>query len=216
MLAGGFQPMDRSFKTVRSAGQDEFIERKSRFIGYISPAASEEEAQAFITQIKKKHHDASHNVSAYVLREGMLKRYSDDGEPQGTAGVPVLQVLEKENIVDVVAVVTRYFGGTLLGAGGLVRAYSHGCKIGLDSAGVKVMRPCSILGLEMDYTFYGAAVKVIERYGARILDTVYSDIVRAEVIIPVERCAFLEQGLIEMSAAQITVEPMQEEFFDME
>lgn len=107
------------YKTVRAESQDEFVERKSRFIGYIAPVKTEKEAQDFIVKISKQHFDATHNVYAYVLRDGMTRRYSDNGEPQGTAGVPVLDVLLKEGLTDVCVVVTRYFGGIMLGAGGL-------------------------------------------------------------------------------------------------
>ena len=105
----------QSYKTVAGRAEDEFTEKRSRFIGYITPAATEEEALSFISQIKSKHWDATHNVYAYILREGQIKRYSDDGEPQGTAGIPVLDVLQKEGLCDVAVVVTRYFGGILLG-----------------------------------------------------------------------------------------------------
>ena len=110
------------YKTIRGFGTDEFVERKSRFIGSIQPVSTEEEAVAFIQSVKERHREANHNVYAYVLREGQIRRYSDDGEPQGTGGVPVLEVLLKEGLVDCCVVVTRYFGGVLLGAGGLVRA----------------------------------------------------------------------------------------------
>ena len=142
------------YRTVREFGTDEFIERRSRFIGYATPVETEEEALAFVAEIKEKHRDASHNVSAFVLKNG-VKRYSDDGEPKGTAGVPVLEVVEKEGLVNVAVVVTRYFGGTLLGAGGLVRAYSHGAKLGLDAAGLVTMTPCRELSLVLGYELYG-------------------------------------------------------------
>ena len=110
------------YKTIRLREEAEFIERRSRFIGHACPVKTEEEAVAFINEMKAKYWDASHNVYAYCLREGQIKRYSDDGEPQGTAGIPVLDVLQKSGVVDTAVVVTRYFGGILLGAGGLVRA----------------------------------------------------------------------------------------------
>ena len=112
--------------TVKNSGEDEFVEKRSRFIGYCKPVKTQDEAVSFINEIRSKHWDATHNVYAYVLSDGQIMRYSDDGEPQGTAGVPVLDVIKKMGIVDVVVVVTRYFGGIMLGAGGLVRAYSKG------------------------------------------------------------------------------------------
>ena len=112
------------YKTVRKNAQDQFVEKRSRFIGYACPVQTEQEALDFITSKKSEHWDASHNVYAYILRDGTM-RFSDDGEPQGTAGMPVLDVLRKSGVTDVVTVATRYFGGILLGGGGLVRAYSH-------------------------------------------------------------------------------------------
>ena len=123
----------KEYKTVEFESKDEFIEKKSRFIGYVKPVKTQEEATEFINAIKSKHWDATHNVSAYVLRDNNIQRSSDDGEPSGTAGVPTLDVLLKEGIVDTCVVVTRYFGGTLLGAGGLIRAYSHASKIAVDA-----------------------------------------------------------------------------------
>ena len=125
-----------SYRTLSCQAQDEYIVKHSRFIGYAKPVKTEKEAQEFIAEISKKHWDAKHNVYAYSIREGGIKRYSDDGEPQGTAGMPVLNVILQEDITDCVVVVTRYFGGILLGGGGLVRAYTHSAKIGIDAAGI--------------------------------------------------------------------------------
>lgn len=128
-----------TYKTVREFAFDELVEKRSRFIGYCKPVKTQDEAIAFINEIKTKHWDARHNVYAYVIRDEGISRYSDDNEPQGTAGIPVLDAIRKRNITDCVVVVTRYFGGVLLGAGGLVRAYTHGCAIALDAAQVSVM-----------------------------------------------------------------------------
>ena len=121
------------YRTIRAAASAEFVEKRSRFIGYISPVTTQEDAAAFIDSIRSKHWDATHNVPAYIIREGNICRFSDDGEPQGTAGMPALNVLQKEGLTDCVLVVTRYFGGILLGGGGLVRAYSHAAKIAVDA-----------------------------------------------------------------------------------
>ena len=134
----------REYKTVELESCDYFVEKKSKFIGYAKPVSTQDEAVEFINSIKSKHWDATHNVYAYVLRENNTQRYSDDGEPSGTAGVPVLDVILKENVTDVCIVATRYFGGTLLGAGGLVRAYSHTSKIALDAAHIITMANCQI------------------------------------------------------------------------
>ena len=128
--------MNTDYKTVKIESSDEFTEKRSRFIGYVKPVKTEAEATEFINSIRSKHWDARHNVYAYSLREGNIKRYSDDGEPSGTAGMPVLDVITKNEVYDVCVVVTRYFGGVLLGTGGLVRAYSQGSKIALEAGQV--------------------------------------------------------------------------------
>lgn len=142
------------YKTVEKAAVAEFTEKKSRFIGYVCPVKTAEEAQNFITEVRSKNREATHNVPAYVLRENNIQRCSDDGEPSGTAGVPVLDVILKNEVKDVCVVVTRYFGGVLLGAGGLVRAYSHGSKIALEAGGIITLAPCAVLQVEADYPFY--------------------------------------------------------------
>ncbi len=163
--------MEKGYKTVLEPAQAEFVEKKSRFIGHIAPVSSEEEALAFIQEKKSKYWDATHNVYAYILREGGVKRFSDDGEPQGTAGIPSLDVLQKAGITDVVTVVTRYFGGTLLGAGGLVRAYSHGVKVALDAAHIMNMRVCCQVELETDYSLYGKITYILPKYPLVVEDT---------------------------------------------
>ena len=119
--------------------ETEFVEKRSRFIGRVKPVETEEEARAFVEEVRRRHHDARHNCWCYLLREGNVLRYSDDGEPQGTAGQPMLGVFEKEGVTNLVCVVTRYFGGVLLGAGGLVRAYTQSAKDALDGAGISVV-----------------------------------------------------------------------------
>lgn len=152
------------YRTIADFATDEFVEKKSRFIGYIAPARSEEEAVAFINRIREMHREATHNVYAYILREGQTRRYSDDGEPQGTAGIPVLDVLQKAGLVDVVAVVTRYFGGTLLGAGGLVRAYTAGARMAMEAGRIRTMSPCTVLELDIDYGLYGKLSYILPKY----------------------------------------------------
>lgn len=156
----------KTYRTVEKTASDRFIEKKSEFIGYAAPIDSAESALQFVAQIKKKHHDATHNVWAYLLPDGITKRFNDDGEPSGTAGMPVLDVIEKEQVTGVCVVVTRYFGGILLGAGGLVRAYSHGSKIALDAAGIITMQPCDVLQLNLDYGFYDRLRILMTQFGA--------------------------------------------------
>lgn len=148
--------MDGSYRTTFSYGEDEVIINKSRFIGYSMPINDEEEALDFIETIQQKHRDATHNVYAYVVGENSnIQRFSDDGEPSGTAGIPVLEVIKKEDLRNIVIVVTRYFGGTKLGGGGLIRAYTKSAKIGLDAGIVIDMTPHTKLTLDIDYTLYG-------------------------------------------------------------
>lgn len=190
------------YRTVRAFGTDEFVERRSRFIGYASPVSSEEEALAFIAEIKEKHKDASHNVSAFVLKNG-VKRYSDDGEPKGTAGVPVLEVVEKESLVNVAVVVTRYFGGTLLGAGGLVRAYSHGAKLGLDAAEIVTMTPCRELSLVLGYDLYGKITYLLPQFQVKVLDADFGAAVRLRLLIQESLFSRFDAQLREMTAATV-------------
>ena len=126
-----------SYNTILTPGIDEIVEKKSRFIGYAQPVSSEEEAYAFVESVKKKHYDARHNCHAFAIgKENTLYRFSDDGEPQGTAGKPILEVISGNQVTDICIVVTRYFGGTLLGTGGLVRAYTEAAKLALADAGL--------------------------------------------------------------------------------
>ncbi len=155
--------------TVEKEASDEFVEKRSRFIGSCKPVKTEEEALEFIGAMRSRYWDASHNVYAYVLRANGIQRFSDDGEPQGTAGIPVLDTLKKGGVTDAVVVATRYFGGTLLGGGGLIRAYSHTASIALCAAKKIVMRECLILKARCDYSFYGKAAAAIPEAGG-ILD----------------------------------------------
>ena len=153
--------MAGDYKTPTIEAHGEFTEKRSRFIGYCKPVTSEEEATRFISQIRSKHWDARHNVYAYSLREGNIKRYSDDGEPSGTAGMPVLDVIVKNEVFDVCVVVTRYFGGILLGTGGLVRAYSQAAKLALDAGKVALMELCAVCTVHCSYNQYGKVSSLI-------------------------------------------------------
>ena len=166
----------KTYKTLHSFGSDEYIVEKSTFIGYAKPIKSEEEAVEFINEIKKKHKDATHNVWAYTVGETMnIQRYSDDGEPQGTAGIPTLEVIKKEDLRDVVVVVTRYFGGIKLGAGGLVRAYTKGAKVGIEAAQIIEKVKYKEVGITIDYNQIGKVQNEIMNMGYTIKDTLYTD-----------------------------------------
>lgn len=187
------------YKTVEFENSDEFIEKKSRFIGYVKPVKTQSEAVEFVNSIKSKHWDATHNVYAYVLKENNIQRYSDDGEPSGTAGVPVLDVILKNELVDVCVVVTRYFGGTLLGAGGLVRAYSHGSKIAVESGNIIIMAPCKILSVSVDYNFYERLNILLNDFGANIEKTDFSDRVEVVFSLKEQSVNLLSEKLTDMS-----------------
>lgn len=198
--------MEEVYRTVARAGEDEFVEKRSRFIGYIQPVVTEEEAQAVIAARKKRFWDARHNVWAYVLRADNLRRYSDDGEPQGTAGMPVLDVLQKEGLTDCVVVVTRYFGGILLGGGGLVRAYSHTARLAVDAGGRCEMRPCARLTLVCDYAQYGWTAPLIAATGGTVDDTAFADAVTLRFHLPLDAVGTLEARLTEQSAGRLAVQ----------
>ena len=156
-----------NYRTIEGSAQGSFTEKKSEFIGYIRHTATEQEALAFIAEIRAMHRKASHNCYAYILRDNNLSRHSDDGEPGGTAGMPIYEVLRKEGLTDVTCVVTRYFGGILLGAGGLVRAYTKGAKLACDAAAVLDMRHAYRLTLTFAYTFYGRLGRTLEAHDVR-------------------------------------------------
>ncbi len=177
----------KSFKTVRSECSAEFTEKKSVFIGYIKPVSSEEEAQEFIAGIKKKHADATHNVYAYILEGTEIARFSDDGEPSGTAGMPVLEVIKRGGLTGVAVVVTRYFGGILLGAGGLVRAYAKAAKLAIDASGVCEFRPFSVFELSVDYSDYEKIRKELGRFSVKLDDTQFSDCVVMTLAVDSEK-----------------------------
>ena len=200
------------YKTIDKEACDEFIEKKSRFIGYIKPVTTKEEAVDYINSIKSKHWDATHNVYAYVLRDGQTRRYSDDGEPQGTAGIPVLDVLLKENVTDCVVVATRYFGGILLGGGGLVRAYSHTAKIAVDAGGVVTMKQCSIMEAECDYNFYGKMNSLIPEFGGIVDDAQFAENVVMKFRIPADIEAEFQKKLVDSSLGRYSAKKTGEIF----
>lgn len=203
------------YKTVKEFNSDEYAVKRSRFIGYARPVVTVEEAIGFISEIKSKHWDATHNVYAYILRDGGIKRYSDDGEPQGTAGVPVLDVLEKEGLTDTAVVVTRYFGGILLGGGGLVRAYSHSAKIAVDSAKIITKSPCSDLKLKCDYNFYGKIGAFLSSEGARILDTQFTDTVDITFRFKSEYVPIFSARLTELSNGKLSASVIKEDYCEI-
>ena len=204
------------YRTLKASGQDEFTEKRSRFIGYARPVAGEQEALEFIASIKSKHWDAKHNVYAYCLREGNICRYSDDGEPSGTAGMPVLSVVQKSGLTDCALVVTRYFGGILLGGGGLVRAYSHAAAIGIAAAGILTMRMCLVCRLTCDYNQYGRLAALIPECGGNITETSFGECVGIEFSMTREDFRSFEPKLADATGGSVTAETYDEKFLQTE
>ena len=202
----------QAYKTIGKQASDEFVEKKSRFIGHICPVTTQQQALDFIQSIKTKYWDATHNVYAYVLREGQIRRYSDDGEPQGTAGIPTLDVLLKEELTDCCVVVTRYFGGTLLGAGGLVRAYSHGCKIAVEAGGIVTMALCTSLEVQCDYNFYGRLPSLIAEAGGTVSDTEFADLVTVRFALRSTEVEAFDDRLFDQSFGKYRCTRLGEQF----
>ena len=214
----GFFPLSNSktmnYFTVSEAAEASFIEKRSEFIGYISPVRTNDEAVEFINTIKAKHRKAKHNVYAYILRQDNISRYSDDGEPQGTAGVPVLDVLQKRGLTDVCVVVTRYFGGILLGGGGLVRAYSHAAALACDAAHTMNMCLCHRISISSDYGMYGKISYVLPNFDTITVSSDFADDVKLEVLVLSERLDALRKELVEITNGSVTIEDKGELFED--
>ncbi|WP_445613111.1 YigZ family protein [Geobacillus sp. YF-1] len=189
-----------SYYTVKGYGEQEIVIEKSRFICYISRAETEEEAIAFIQQIKKKHWDATHNCSAYLIGEhDQIQKANDDGEPSGTAGVPMLEVLKKKGLKDTVAVVTRYFGGIKLGAGGLVRAYSRAVTEGLKAAGIVERRLMRVMHVTIDYPWLGKVENELRASTYMIKNIHYADRVTFEVLVPEDGQSLFAEWVTELT-----------------
>ena len=195
-----------NYKTLHKFGVDEYIVEKSTFIGYAKPIKTEEEAIEFVNEIKKKHKDATHNVWAYTVGENMnIQRYSDDGEPKGTAGIPTLEVIKKEDLRDVVVVVTRYFGGIKLGAGGLVRAYTKGAKVGIEAGIVIEKVKYTEVKIKIEYTQLGRIQNEIMNLGFKVKDTIYSEDVELIVYSKIEDVQSLTDRMIDITSGTADV-----------
>ncbi len=193
-----------SYITIRDFGEDRFEEKKSEFIGYAKRVESEEEAKEFINEIKSMHKQATHNCSAYVIGEKMnIQRYSDDGEPQGTAGIPILEVMKKSNVTDCAIVVTRYFGGILLGAGGLTRAYTKGASIAIKSAGIVEKVNGLKLSFELDYDLFGKVQYICGQNSWHIEDTEYTDKVIVHILCEENISDSIESEIIESTNGKV-------------
>lgn len=194
--------------------QTELVEKRSRFIGQVWRVESEEDARARIEETRKRYYDARHNCWCYILKDGAV-RYSDDGEPQGTAGQPMLNVFQREGIVNVVCVVTRYFGGILLGAGGLVRAYTQGAKDALDAAGVSVVRRWVAMEVPCTYAQFEQARREVEDFEGVIEQVDYGADVVLSALLPEERAEAFAAHILDSSAGTIEVLEAGEKFKDV-
>ncbi len=194
-----------NYFTIYEPAEASFIEKKSEFIGYIAPVKTNEEAVEFIGKIKSMHRKARHNVYAYILRHDNISRYSDDGEPQGTAGTPVLEVLQKRGLTDVCVVVTRYFGGILLGGGGLVRAYSHAASIACDAARIMDMRQCHRLKINADYGLYGKISYILPNFDVITVNSDFGSSVTLEILVQNELLSSLTKELTEITNGAVEI-----------
>ena len=202
------------YRILAEGGEGEIVEKKSRFIATFRPVNTEEEAVSFIEEMKKKYWDARHNCSAFVLGpRAELTRCSDDGEPSGTAGRPMLEVLLGEEIRNVAVVVTRYFGGTLLGTGGLVRAYTQAVKEGLKNSKIAVMRYGTVLDMHTDYNGVGKILYLLEKQGLKVQDSEYGEAVRLTVTVPFPKRGALEKEVIQATAGKCRIEEKGSDYF---
>ena len=202
------------YKTIAGRCEARFIEKKSEFIGYLAPVSTEEEAVKFVAEIRAMHPKARHNCYAYILRENNTARHSDDGEPQGTAGAPIYEVLRKEGLTDIACVVTRYFGGILLGAGGLTRAYAKGAKDAVNAAEIKLMCGAVLVEISLDYALYGRLAAIFAELGARVFSEDFSEQVTVCVHVRAELSEQLRNRLVDACNGKVSVEEKEKSWVD--
>ncbi|MEE1224327.1 MAG: YigZ family protein [Clostridia bacterium] len=205
-----------SYKTVSWESETSMVEKKSKFIANVRPVSDEAEALEFLNKIRSRYPDATHNVYAYVIDENNIFRYSDDGEPSGTAGMPVLDAIRKAGIVDVAVVVTRYFGGTLLGTGGLVHAYGTSASMGLNESKVVIREKCDILAVTVDYTLVGKIQYKISSDGFLLEDTVYADEVTFKICSPIDMTTQLIAQMTDITNGKAVCNIVDNKYVDKE
>ena len=203
-----------AYKTIAERAQASFIEKKSEFIGNIAPCSTEAEALSFIEEIRKQHRKATHNCYAYILRENNIGRHSDDGEPSGTAGAPMFEVLKKEGLTNVCCVVTRYFGGILLGVGGLVRAYSAGVSAAIDASRVKVMKTAVRMSVDVEYSLYGKLGAVFSEFDARVESEEFGAGVSIVLYVESGKAEGFKGKVVDICFGRVEVKELGEEEFD--
>ncbi len=202
----------KEYLTIKNNAVAEFTEKRSRFIGTAVSVSSKEDAERIIGDLKTKYWDAKHNVFAYVLKDGNIKRFSDDGEPQGTAGMPVLDVIEKRGLCDVLVVVTRYFGGVLLGTGGLVRAYSHSASIAIDEAGIVNMTPVNVCEVKCDYGVFGAVQSFLNAFGCKEIESTFESDIVVSFSVNQDHMGRFEKEFIELTNGKIEIIKKEEKY----
>jgi uncharacterized YigZ family protein len=199
--------MKNVIRMAKQNSESIFIEKKSKFISYIAPVYTEQEAVDFVNAIKKKHYDASHNCSAFIVGEtGDIQRSSDDGEPSGTAGLPILEVLRKESLTNTAIVVTRYFGGIMLGAGGLIRAYTQGCADAVKAAGIMRLQPYGLYEITIDYNMLSKMQYEMSKKEYLISNIQYLDIVILKMLVIPEQSQAFQEDIIQWTNANALIE----------
>lgn len=199
--------MKKVIRMAKQSADSVFVEKKSKFISYIAPVYTEQEAVDFINSIKKKHYDATHNCSAFIVGDqASVQRSSDDGEPSGTAGIPILEVLRKEDLTNTAVVVTRYYGGIMLGAGGLVRAYTQGAADAVKAAGIMRLQPYSVYHATIDYSFLNKIQHEMGKKNYIIADTQYLDTVILKLLAEPDDAEKLQEDLIQWTNGNVLLE----------
>ena len=195
------------YRSVYEYGEAEYLIEKSRFIAHVSPAETPEEARAFIAEMKERYKDATHNVPAFICGPGSEHQWaSDDGEPQGTSGMPVLKLISAEGLTNVAIVITRYFGGIKLGTGGLARAYTHAAKLGIEAAGVCDVKESSLLKYSFDYTFLSRITNYAADRGYDLTDIEYTDTVSAVITCPKEDTESLKSAVSDITSGKAVLQ----------
>lgn len=203
-----------SFKTIKGHAIAEYEEKKSVFIGSVQRVESEEEAREFINNVKVKHREARHNVYAYIIGENLgIQRYSDDGEPQGTGGIPVLEVIKRNNITNTVVVVTRYFGGVLLGASGLVRAYTKAASSAIKEAGTIEKVMATLIKIQIDYEILGKVEYILTKNKWQTINTEYSDRVIISILSESNKLTSVKEGITEITNGKFEILDEKEDIY---
>lgn len=205
-----------SYKTVLEESETLLVEKKSKFISHVKPVDNEEDALAYLNEMRSRYANATHNVYAYVIDENNIFRYSDDGEPSGTAGMPVLDTIRKAGLVDVIVIVTRYFGGTLLGTGGLVHAYGASARQGLIASKEIIRSKCDIVSVKVDYTLVGKMQYKISTDGYMLEDTIYDNEVTFKICCPIEKTEGLIAELVDLTNGRAICKVVEQKYVNKE